>query len=209
MNAPLPWMILPMFLLASASPSRPAEEEFLANKFCGPQCVQRVLEYYGLEVDLLDLIREMQWPNTNAGSTLEGLSRSLEQRGLQTRAVALGPLEELAWTGPAIVQCQIEGFLHFVVWLPPQGPGRQPRLWDGVQSDAFLARRLERSLTGPVLLVSDREIPASAIVAATLPDNSSLLRRAILVGGLAIVMGLLARWSARHVRNRWSPGSRS
>lgn len=209
MNASLPSMIVLTLLLAPALPCRAAEVEFLANKFCGPQCVQRVLEHYGLEVDLLDLIQETQWPNANAGSSFEGLSRSLERRGLHARAVRLGSLEELAWTGPAIVQCQVEGFMHFVVWLPPQGPDRPPRLWDGSQSDAFQARLLERSLTGPVLLVSDREIPDSAIAAVFLPDNSSLLRRVFLVGGLAIVMGFLARWIAQYVRGRWSLGFRS
>lgn len=129
------------------------------DTFCGPRCVQRVLEYYGIRSDLLMLVRDMQWPVSSEGTTLAQLQKELERQGISAAAVDIDADTEFDWPAPAIFHIVTRGSPHYVVWLPAASPNPYPVIWGGsierlVTPDEFLQTR-----TGVVLLTSRSKIP--------------------------------------------------
>lgn len=107
----------------TAKEARNAESE--RDTLCGPRCVRFLLEYYGLEAngsnnDLATLVKELQWPVLEKGSTLSGLQQSLAARGIETRAETVMPDQPLRSRTPVIVHLTTpkDELGHFVVWLP-------------------------------------------------------------------------------------------
>lgn len=49
---------------------------------CGPRCVQYVVQHYGGDENLTDLVREIQWPDLEAGSSFDSLKDALAKRGV-------------------------------------------------------------------------------------------------------------------------------
>jgi ABC-type bacteriocin/lantibiotic exporter with double-glycine peptidase domain len=163
------------------------------DRVCGPRCVQFVLQRCGKpHVDLVDLVREIQWPDIEAGASLGALGRALEARGLHTAAIKLEPEALLHWPEPAIVHVRPANSQgdHFLVWLG--SPGRhEVQVWDGllgVRTDSLREHLATR--TGPVLLVSRSSIadPASA---ARMPWNTVPILLALVA--LLVCAGYFAR----------------
>jgi hypothetical protein len=63
------------------------------DRVCGPRCVQRVLEHYGYEVELIALVSEIQGADLGRGSSMAELARSLEACGVHCHFVRLGTRE--------------------------------------------------------------------------------------------------------------------
>ena len=102
-----------------------------ARLVCGPRCVRHVLRHYGVEADLVDVIRQTQWPDIYNGSSLLDLRRTLESRAIHTRLVRVPAGGEIRWPHPSIVffEGADDAVLgHFAVLGPAAGPDR-PTLW--------------------------------------------------------------------------------
>ncbi|MDA1053652.1 MAG: cysteine peptidase family C39 domain-containing protein [Planctomycetota bacterium] len=110
------------------------DERKLDDVICGPRCVEFVLRHYDQRGDeLVDLIREMQWPEFEAGSALFGVQYALEKRHVSTYAMQLPAGARLRWKHPVILHLadQENSLGHFVVWLPSSTPGAA-HVWTGL-----------------------------------------------------------------------------
>lgn len=160
------------------------QSPFGGNRFCGPMCLQRTLEHYGLAEELVDLIYEVQWPEPEKGTSFASLSEALGRRGIQTRAIEVQSLKLLEWPSPAIVQLGLRNSKHFVVWLPSEN-GREARIWDGSQSLLVRKSDIDSLLDGPVLLTSQSDIPSDIRVGIAHPTRPTSEQTA-----LAALLGL-------------------
>jgi hypothetical protein len=97
------------------------EEIRLADRVCGPRCVQWVLQRYGIDVDLIALIQEMQWPDFEQGSSFADIEKALRQRGLCIHAVEDPTVGD--WGVPVIIQERRvgESVPHFAIVDPELG----------------------------------------------------------------------------------------
>lgn len=114
--------------------SQEFDERKLGDVVCGPRCVEFVLRHYNrCDDELIDLIREMQWPDFEAGSTLSGIQSALEKRNVSTHAMQIPAGARLRWDHPVILHLngQENTLGHFVVWLP-SSTIRQVQVWTGL-----------------------------------------------------------------------------
>ena len=125
--------------------------------FCGPRCVDFVLQYYGKTEIFSDLVREIQWPDVERGCSMDAMKTSLERRHVHTLALRRLPGTILNWNRPVIVHLHRNGdptLGHYVVWLP-SSTARTIRIWNGIHGlqevpiDEFLSE-----MSGVVLLTS-------------------------------------------------------
>lgn len=121
------------------------EEVTLAHRVCGPHCARWVLQRYGIEADLLELVQEMQWPEFEKGTSFAGLEQSLQKRGLCVEALASPLVGD--WNVPVIIQEQYPGesISHFAVIDPELG------YWDPARLD--YGERNPRRYSGHLLAV--------------------------------------------------------
>jgi ABC-type bacteriocin/lantibiotic exporter with double-glycine peptidase domain len=141
-------------------PPKSAEEQVEPGDIvCGPRCVQFVLKYYGIEEDLIDLVREIQWPDLERGASLDSLEMALRMRGIETRAMRLGSRGVLKSPHPVIMHLNGKSAGgHYVVWLPSSSDS-ESHVWiglAGVQVGPTLD--LEKSRSGAILLTSPTPI---------------------------------------------------
>ena len=132
--------------------------------YCGPRCVQRVLDDYGYESDLLSLVKEIQWPVSSQGSRLDSLMAALESRGVYTKAIQVDKEVQFRWTSPAIFQVMQSGVSHYVVWLPPDNPAKAAKIWNPSFSGQLTAKEIRMAWTGVVLLTSRKPISSRPVV---------------------------------------------
>jgi len=129
--------------------------------YCGPRSVKFVLEKYGRTEDLIDLIRETQWPDSQAGSTLHDLELSLRKRGIYTSFVTIPEGSKLKWHSPIILHMRgntPDEPGHFAVWLP-NGTSDQNLVWFGLGQERIVTDRiLSEMMSGGMLLTSREEI---------------------------------------------------
>ena len=155
---------------ADSPPSTGATEQ-PGDMACGARCVHFLLQWYDKDdPGLIALVRETQWPDFEAGATLEAVDRALRARGIRTCAISVSPTATLVWPEPALVHISGAGAIpgHFVVQLPSSS-GDVAQVWaglEGVQSgptESFAARR-----SGAVLLTSREPIahPEIAVIAS-------------------------------------------
>ena len=183
-------VLVSTFLQCRADAQQPHQQPnpFRGNIFCGPRSVQRVLEFYGKEADLMELIREIQWPATEQGASMAALAKALNSRGIYTAAVDVDPSCEIVWDFPVIVHLARNDYEHFVVWLPPKSAGSAPRIWDGPPSRALVLGEFNSLRTGPLLVTSDRPIPDTVVVARERTADVKSLGRTVLL----IVLGCVS-----------------
>jgi peptidase C39-like protein len=125
-------------LLNLSQPSRaqaPARgrETNNSESICGPLCVKALLDHYGKPAeDVTDLIREIQWPDIAAGSTLRAIGEALSKRGIYSQAMQIGPEARLSWPHPVLLHLKEGGKSggHYVIWAPPEDPDNE-RIWMG------------------------------------------------------------------------------
>lgn len=142
----------------------PSQSPGASNLFCGPQSVQRILQYYGQDSSLGVLVREVQWPDYRNGSTLASLGKALERRGIHTRAVSVPVHTDLAWEFPMILHRMDAEQQHYVVWIPPDSAGGRPQVWDPTIPPTREAKDPLRHRSDVVLLTSREPIPAMPVV---------------------------------------------
>ena len=143
-----------------------------SNIVCGPRCVQYLLKHYGQEVDLIELVREMQWPELEAGTTMDTIEKALNSRGIHTLGMQLAPRARLKWPHPVLVHMKVEGakFGHFAVRLPSSSDTVD--LWCGLAGIQRVSEdELSKRCTGAVLLTAPKPITdvESAIERAGVP----------------------------------------
>ena len=93
---------------------------------CGPRSARLVLGHFGIESDLIELIRELQWPSLSRGTRLSSLKAALERRGLHAVAVRCEGDRSVWYPGPVIYFAEPlgPGIGHFHADLPASGDER-------------------------------------------------------------------------------------
>ena len=174
-----------------------------SDMVCGPRCVRFILSRFGKEVDLIDLVKEMQWPNLEAGASLEQIRSSLNARGIHTEAIRFSPDRRLRWPHPVLLfedeADRSQG--HYVVLVPGDPSESDALIWGGLEG--WRRGRWEevtRGFSGVALLTSPDPISNADAAVRQLP-TSRLVRIAGLAAVGAIVahlsFQLLARWRNR------------
>lgn len=135
------------------------------QKLCGPRCVDFVLRYYGREhPGLVLLIKEMQWPAIEAGTSMSRIACGLDSRGVYTSAVRLPAGSIVHWRHPVILHFQSEDDYpdgHFVVQLPSSN-SNGIRIWDGLNGVRIItAYEVARLMSGAIILTSPTPITAA------------------------------------------------
>src|SRR5580692_1021802 len=91
----------------SASPTDETSDEPKlfpnGDTYCGPRSVRYVLEYYGISDDFACLVREIQSPDTEMGSTFGSMKIALRKRGISAELVSFAKDSRLHWDFPVIV----------------------------------------------------------------------------------------------------------
>jgi hypothetical protein len=168
-----------------------AQKKALPNPdlICGPRCVQMVLSHYGHEEDLMALVKEIQWPELEKGSSLTDVGKALQKRGIHTYAMRLAPNAQLCWRSPAIVFLKGNGPLgHFAVWLPGAQVGMDT-LWLGM-GKSQTARSVDLAQwCSAVLLTASEPILDPNLAVRAEPNNFSALAVGAVV--MALAAGLL------------------
>ncbi len=133
----------------------------VSEMICGPRCVHYVLEYYGVNEDLIDLVKEVQWPDLESGASFAAIEKALRGRGVHTCALRIDPKARLPWDYPIVLHLKARSDIgHYVVLLPTEGDG-VPSLWMGLGCiEEVPWERLARELSGTVLLTSPTAITA-------------------------------------------------
>lgn len=156
-------------------------DELDVDEVCGPRCVQYVLKCFGTDVDLIEVVREAQWPRLEQGATLTSLADALKRRGIFTFPMHIGSDIRLKSPYPVIVHVKddecINAIGHYVVWLPSSSGGNI-RVWWGLEGVKLLRESdWTEKRSGAILLCEPNAIttPDAALEKITIwPTLSSL-----------------------------------
>lgn len=139
---------------------------------CGPRCVQRVLEQYGVREDLAALVKEMQGGVVERLCSMHDIESALSKRGIHSMPLKLGWLGYPNWHNPVILHYSEE---HFVVLDETKGGFSKIR--DGVQglpswefTPAVMCRQ-----SGVVLLTSETPIRTDEVSELWWPRGAASL----------------------------------
>ena len=142
-------------------------ERRLNNVVCGPRCVQFVLKQFDQEVELIDLVREMQWPQLTEGATTASIVAALEKRGAFAKIIHVNPKTAVfVWNYPVILHLKPDGdesLGHFVVRMP-QSTNDTIIIVDGlagVYSKPY--NEFYKRMSGVILLCSPTPISDDAV----------------------------------------------
>lgn len=134
-----------------------------ADKACGPRAAWYILKFHSRDVELIDAIREIQWPDLESGTSIEKIKNYLSSHDLHCETVALTPPSLPISPYPSIIyQKPVNGGLgHFLV-LAPWKAGEVATVWDGPGGYREIpARELVPTLSGIALVASpDSKVPA-------------------------------------------------
>lgn len=186
----------------SVSAFREHSSAQLNDLICGPRCVKSVLDYYNQPSDLIELVREIQFPELEMGSTLENIEHALQIRGIHTCAVHIPYHSRLKWPYPVIVHLQTDNDTmgHFVMWFP--GPQLAHNGSEQIKDDLVgqIQNHMHQNRSGAVLLTSPDRItdPQSAVGLVYATSRLLWLAGSVLFGLLPAV-GLI-----RYLRGRRS-----
>lgn len=122
---------------------------------CGPRCAVAVLAHFGQEVPLIELVREMQFPDIDNGCSLADIQEALSRRGIHSCAIRLATSDSVYWPEPVVIHSHISGnnVGHFA--FAPSGYGGAEPLTNWV-----------RGASGTILLTSRAPIAPSRALAA-------------------------------------------
>jgi hypothetical protein len=153
---------------------------YAADAHCGPRCVHQILAHYGQTVDLIDLVREIQYPELNKPAQLDKLQASLESRNIHTVAIKTKWCTVVRWQYPVIVHALTSGGDGHYVTLFSEHP--------------IPGEEAGYSRTGVYLLTSPNPISELAIREAV-RDYSIW----VWVGGM--FLAAIATWGITHLRS--------
>lgn len=160
-----------------------------ADLVCGPRCVRQVLQYYGQSVDLVDIIREVQWPDIDDGARLNAIARTLRDHNVECTAFELSPQARIQWSGPVLLHCHTEsGADHFLVLMPATARS-SATYWDGLNGNT---RDIPRGyqLSGIALFTSLEPFGVDEVRKSTRLPPSAFMRRAFVATSLAVAVAI-------------------
>jgi Peptidase C39 family len=141
---------------------------------CGPRCVKYILSQYGYDLELIDVIRAIQWPEIENGSGLGRIEKFLGEHGIYATSVHIEPQQMLdsSWQHPVILHLKgaenHTGLGHFVVWLPKtEKYGENIEIWNGLNGYQSGTRKaLAATLSGYAIFtsplpISDEDLTAT------------------------------------------------
>jgi ABC-type bacteriocin/lantibiotic exporter with double-glycine peptidase domain len=180
------------------------------DEICGARCVQYVLEHFGKQSpDVIDLVREIQYPKLEKGARLQSVADALQQRGVYSFPMRISRRARLKWPHPVVVHLgeDEQAMGHFVIWLPSSA-GDQVVVWFGL---AGIRRMNEREWadrrSNAILLTAPDPIinPEEAVEKAPSPTGVywTVFGSAAILIGLAL---LLVGAPSRHVLRFRFPG---
>ncbi len=165
------WILLVVAIVCLPGPISRADNNSQANEtkvqggadlICGPRCVGFLLEYYGHPEPLESLVREIQSPRFEQGSSLTSIKDALSARGIHTAPIRISENAVLCSDYPAIIHLIDDGkeFApgHYVVWLPDSTESNC-QIWGGLSGlQAGPWRSLRGKMSGFVLLTAPHQI---------------------------------------------------
>ncbi len=185
--------------LIVALPVAGNEAEDINRLVCGPRCVAYILEQTGQKGNLLGIIQEIQWPDTEQGTSLAQIEKYLIQRGVQTKWVALSPGERPAIEGLAVVAIERDNELgHFVV-VTESSRQSGVQYFDGLQGMQSTAFDDFWNQCYSTILLAGPSPPQEAISAYT--RGFSLLSTAV-AGALVGFMVYFGSFFPRFIKER-------
>lgn len=171
-------------------------QEAGSDRVCGPRCIQRILQHYGIRADLVDLIKEVQESDVNRGASLAELRRALKTRGIHCRYGKAAFLVVPEATQPVILHINGNHFVVLEGW-----DGSEAIIWDGLNGSRSIPWwRLQAECSGTILMTSGSEWG----------EGNSGVRDyrifALLSGALIVVVGgiLLIRSLRQSIRRPWN-----
>jgi hypothetical protein len=148
---------------------------------------------------LVDIIRQTQWPEIEAGTSLAHLKEFLDSNGIYTLAVETHRLPSLPCEYPAIVHLNPDtGHRgHFVVLLPADRDA-DATVWNGLAGFQTVARRdIEARMSGLVLLTAPAPLDVHMLQSA---QRRSFLNNSVLFFGGFTIVAVPALWGLRRSR---------
>ncbi|GIW97430.1 MAG: hypothetical protein KatS3mg111_0763 [Pirellulaceae bacterium] len=137
------------------------------DKACGPRCVEFLLKHFGHSADLIELIKELQWPDLEAGTNLETIKNCIISRGLYAYPVRFDSHDVPYLEAPIILHLgrnESSDGGHFCVLMPNSTKGHLVAIWDGAAGYRVLEKQaLLESLTGVGLAVSSTPLDEKAL----------------------------------------------
>ncbi len=195
----------------SFSRSTGKTDEFTPDNVCGARCVQYLLHHYQVDSpDLLSVVRELQWPEIQAGASLADIQRLLVKHGVQTRPIKFPASHVVLCIHPCIVHLRPtppSTIGHYVLLLPGSTWGRV-QLWDVDGPKEVPAWELAAKASGAALLTCPAGAPVSDMdVRVVITADEFALRSGYLTLGLLsmIVAGASFSASRRCRLRRLSP----
>lgn len=178
-----------------------------ADMACGPRAVHFIAEHYGLETDLMTLVKEIQMPRIEDGSNVAQLSDALNDLGIQTYAMRIPKEAILDWPFPVLIHLQPRGadIGHFAVLLPPTNGGRSR---DSNAASVFMGVRgvesasyssLAERMSGVVVLTSLGGIEENDAAIAINERMSSVALVATQVIVIGLAMAIVFVWTLKRL----------
>ncbi|MFZ4469963.1 MAG: cysteine peptidase family C39 domain-containing protein [Pirellula sp.] len=175
---------------------------------CGPRAVRYVLAHYDHRESLSDLVREIQWPNLESGSSLSAMEVCLRRRGIATIAVEIPPMATVDWPNPVLVHCNTEsGDGHFLI-CEPNGRNSLAVRDTSFESSHNQIEKHWQQRSGVVLLTASDSIDKSCVDDhIRMPFPVGKLTISVCVFAIAMFALCTSDKLQRDRRNRWSPSS--
>ncbi len=123
---------------------------------CGPIAARQVLMQYNIHESLITLFDEIRPARSSSGASLQSVSDALVSRGIQTKAVHVGPSVRIDWQFPVIVHLNgRDGSSgHFVVQLPSDQEGKVCEITSQGQVETLDWRTAAYRRSGAILLTA-------------------------------------------------------
>jgi len=137
---------------------------------CGPRCCVFIVTHYKRTTDgLANIVRRMQWPDIQAGVTLQAIQTELEKNDIACLGVRMPSCHRLKWDHPVVVQLHDTKSIpegHFVIWLPDSRRDREC-IWDGLNGVQYVDGPTFRTrMSDVVLLTSPKPLTQPVIATA-------------------------------------------
>jgi len=163
---------------------------FGADIYCGPRVVQYVLQHYGFNVELVELVNRIQHER-DRGCSFSDLQSELSRHGLSSVTVRVTDWTNFAWDEPVILHQWPNGLNdklgHFVVLMTS---GKQLYLWDGLNGKRRVSKCDLPKLTSGFLLVTSAEPIDVASIGLSDPSASKITTLYVApfaIAGMAII----------------------
>lgn len=140
----------------AASGATPYDTQSKGDMICGPRCARFILQHYGHKVELIDLVRSLQWPEVDQGTSVSQMDSAIRAYGIHTCALQLSAGCDFEWPYPVLVHSAdpARTLGHFVVRMP--GTAEHPALlWDGLHGYDWASSRIDE----PVALLLTAPVP--------------------------------------------------